>query len=89
MKLCWQIQLEFQIICILRLTFQVLVQKTMHPTLDGRLFVSGKRSGRTQLRALEIVQYPSPIKPETENVTINDNLGQFSNSSFHANIPFY
>ena len=50
--------------------------ETMYPTLDGRLFVSGKRSGRTQLRALEIVQYPSPIKPETEDVTINDNLGR-------------
>lgn len=48
------------------------------PTLDGRLFLSGKRGQRTRLRSLEIVQTRAPNRPETEPATLTDSLGELT-----------
>ncbi|WP_298307421.1 type II toxin-antitoxin system HipA family toxin [uncultured Erythrobacter sp.] len=48
------------------------------PTLDGRLFLSGRRGQRTRLRGLEIVQTRAPERPETEPVTVTDGLGDIT-----------
>ena len=49
--------------------------ETLSPTMDGRLFLTGKRNQKTRLRSLIIVQTKAPNKPESESVTINDELG--------------
>ena len=45
------------------------------PTLDGRLFLCGRRRQHTRLRSLEIVQTRAPDRPEIELVTVTDSLG--------------
>jgi serine/threonine-protein kinase HipA len=47
------------------------------PTRDGRLFVSGPRSQRTRIRALEIIQNVAPEHPSTASAVIQDGLGEF------------
>ncbi|MCH8285022.1 hypothetical protein IIB79_00665, partial [candidate division KSB1 bacterium] len=47
------------------------------PTRDGRLFVSGPRSQRTRIRALEIIQNVAPEQPSTASAVIQDGLGEF------------
>lgn len=46
------------------------------PTLDGRLFISGRRNQRTRLRTLEIVQNEAPAHPSTATAVIGDDLGE-------------
>ncbi|MFN3912224.1 type II toxin-antitoxin system HipA family toxin [Hyphomonas sp.] len=48
------------------------------PTIDGRLFLAGKRGQRTRLRSLEIIQARAPERPETEPVTLGDGRGEIS-----------
>jgi serine/threonine-protein kinase HipA len=50
----------------------------LSPTLDGRLFLAGRRGQRTRLRSLEIVQTRAPERPETEPVTLSDDLGELT-----------
>ena len=45
------------------------------PTLDRRLFLSGRRNARTRLRTLEIVQTRAPDAPETETAQTTDPMG--------------
>ncbi len=45
------------------------------PAPDRRLFLSGRRSARTRLRTLEIVQTRAPDAPETETAQMTDPLG--------------
>ncbi|MCZ6895483.1 MAG: HipA domain-containing protein [Gammaproteobacteria bacterium] len=47
------------------------------PTRDGRLFISGPRSQRTRIRALEIIQNVAPAHPSTATAVIKDGLGEF------------
>lgn len=47
-------------------------------TLDGRLFLAGKRGQRTRLRSLEIVQTRAPERPETEPAAVSDDLGDLT-----------
>lgn len=47
------------------------------PTRDGRLFISGPRSQRTRIRALEIIQNAAPAHPSTASAVIEDGLGEF------------
>ena len=47
------------------------------PTRDGRLFISGPRSQRTRIRALEIIQNVAPAHPSTAAAIIKDGLGEF------------
>jgi serine/threonine-protein kinase HipA len=47
------------------------------PVRDGRLFVSGRRIGRTRIRALEIVQNRAPRHPSVGEAVINDGTGEF------------
>ncbi len=47
------------------------------PTRDGRLFVSGRRSQRTRIRALEIIQNVATEQPSTASAVIQDGLGEF------------
>jgi len=47
------------------------------PTRDGRLFLSGRRSQRTRIRTLEIIQNVAPDRPETVSAVIDDGLGEF------------
>jgi serine/threonine-protein kinase HipA len=46
------------------------------PTLDGRLFISGRRNQRTRLRTLEIVQNEAPPHPSTAVAVVGDDLGE-------------
>lgn len=48
------------------------------PTRDGRLFISGPRSQRTRIRALEIIQNAAPDHPSTASAVIKDGLGEFT-----------
>lgn len=48
------------------------------PTLDGRLFLSGRRNQRTRLRTLEIVQTQAPPKPSLDKAIIGDSIGEFT-----------
>ena len=50
----------------------------LSPTIDGRLFLSGKRGQRTRLRSLEIIQTRAPERPEIETATLSDSLGDIS-----------
>lgn len=47
------------------------------PTRDGRLFLSGRRSQRTRIRALEIVQNEAPKQPSIGTAVIDDGMGEF------------
>lgn len=47
------------------------------PTRDGRLFLSGRRSQRTRIRALEIVQNEAPKRPSIGTAVIDDGMGEF------------
>jgi serine/threonine-protein kinase HipA len=48
------------------------------PTLDGRLFLGGRRNQRTRLRSLEIVQTQAPPKPLLDKAIIGDPIGEFT-----------
>jgi serine/threonine-protein kinase HipA len=48
------------------------------PTLDGRLFLGGRRNQRTRLRSLEIVQTQAPAKPSLDKAIIGDPIGEFT-----------
>ncbi len=47
------------------------------PTPDGRLFLSGRRSQRTRLRALEIIQNVAPVHPSVASAIVADDMGEF------------
>ena len=46
------------------------------PTPDRRLFLSGRRTARTRLRDLEVIQTSAPCAPETESVQTTDSMGE-------------
>lgn len=46
------------------------------PSRDGRLFLSGRRTQRTRLRGLEIIQNKAPIKPSLGNAVVADSMGE-------------
>ncbi|NDW07628.1 type II toxin-antitoxin system HipA family toxin [Jiella sp. 40Bstr34] len=46
------------------------------PTLDGRLFLSGRRNQRTRIRTLEIVQNEAPDHPSTAPAIVGDDQGE-------------
>lgn len=48
------------------------------PTADGRLFLSGKRTQRTRIRSLEIIQNRAPEFPSVADAIIADSLGEFT-----------
>ena len=48
------------------------------PTLDGRLFIGGRRNQRTRLRTLEIIQTQAPPKPSLDKAIIGDPIGEFT-----------
>lgn len=48
------------------------------PTRDGRLYLTGRRSQRTRLRSLEIVQNKAPVQPSLASAVVADSLGEFS-----------
>lgn len=47
------------------------------PTRDGRLFLSGRRTQRTRLRSLEIIQNTAPDHPSIAPAIIDDGMGEF------------
>jgi serine/threonine-protein kinase HipA len=47
------------------------------PTGDGRLFLSGRRSQRTRIRALEIIQNEAPKQPSIGAAVVDDGMGEF------------
>ncbi|TGQ66020.1 MAG: HipA domain-containing protein [Mesorhizobium sp.] len=47
------------------------------PTRDGRLFMSGRRSQRTRLRGLEIIQNIAPDHPAVAPAVVDDGMGEF------------
>lgn len=47
------------------------------PTRDGRLFLSGRRSQRTRIRALEIIQNVAPKQPSIGSAVVDDGMGEF------------
>ncbi|MCP1249863.1 type II toxin-antitoxin system HipA family toxin [Gluconobacter oxydans] len=49
---------------------------SLAPTVDGRLFLSGRRNQRTRIRALEIIQNEAPEQPSTIPVIVGDDLGE-------------
>ena len=49
----------------------------MGPTRDGRLFLSGRRSQRTRIRALEIIQNEAPKSPSLGSAIVDDGMGEF------------
>ena len=49
----------------------------MGPTRDGRLFLSGRRSQRTRIRALEIIQNEAPKHPSIGSAVVDDGIGEF------------
>ncbi|KAF3998900.1 type II toxin-antitoxin system HipA family toxin [Glaciimonas immobilis] len=49
----------------------------MGPTRDGRLFLSGRRSQRTRIRALEIIQNEAPHHPSIGSAVVDDGMGEF------------
>jgi serine/threonine-protein kinase HipA len=49
----------------------------MGPTRDGRLFLSGRRSQRTRIRALEIIQNAAPKQPSIGSAVVHDGMGEF------------
>jgi len=46
------------------------------PTVDGRLFLSGRRNQRTRIRGLEIVQNEAPPNPSLDEVIVGDDMGE-------------
>ncbi|MDB5825520.1 MAG: HipA-like [Herminiimonas sp.] len=51
------------------------------PTSDGRLFLSGRRSQRTRIRSLEIIQNGAPQHPSLGTAVVDDGMGEF-----HVNV---
>ena len=49
----------------------------MGPTHDGRLFLSGRRSQRTRIRALEIIQNEAAKHPSIGSAVVQDGMGEF------------
>lgn len=49
----------------------------MGPTRDGRLFLSGRRSQRTRIRVLEIIQNEAPKHPSIGSAVVEDGTGEF------------
>ncbi|MGS0742571.1 hypothetical protein ACVBEF_12145 [Glaciimonas sp. GG7] len=49
----------------------------MGPTRDGRLFLSGRCSQRTRIRALEIIQNEAPEHPSIGSAVVDDGMGEF------------
>lgn len=49
----------------------------MGPTRNGRLYLSGRRSQRTRIRALEIIQNEAPKQPSIGSAVIDDGMGEF------------
>ena len=49
----------------------------LHPTADGKLFISGTRRHRTRIRNLEIIQNQSPPYPSVSTAIIKDDWGEF------------
>ena len=47
------------------------------PTRDGRLFISGRRTQRTRIRELEIIQNRAPKHPSTGAAVVDDGMGEF------------
>ncbi|RWA94473.1 type II toxin-antitoxin system HipA family toxin [Mesorhizobium sp.] len=47
------------------------------PTRDGRLFMSGRRSQRTRIRGLEIIQNIAPDHPAVAPAVVDDGMGEF------------
>lgn len=47
------------------------------PTRDGRLFLSGRRTQRTRIRGLEIIQNLAPERPSVSSAVIDDGMGEF------------
>jgi serine/threonine-protein kinase HipA len=45
-------------------------------TVDGRLFLSGRRNQRTRIRTLEIIQNEAPKYPSTIPVIVGDGMGE-------------
>ena len=48
------------------------------PTESGKLFISGRRSQRTRLRSLEIIQNQAPASPSLAKAIVDDGMGEFS-----------
>src|SRR5690606_34435375 len=48
------------------------------PTRDGRLYLSGRRTQRTRLRSLEIIQNKAPAHPSVASAIVADSMGEFS-----------
>lgn len=47
------------------------------PTRDGRLFLSSRRTQRTRIRGLEIIQNEAPKSPSLGSAVIDDGMGEF------------
>ena len=47
------------------------------PTSDGHLYLTGPRSQRTRIRALEIIQNKAPTHPSVATAMVADSLGEF------------
>ena len=47
------------------------------PTRDGRVFMSGRRSQRTRIRGLEIIQNIAPDHPAVAPAVVDDGMGEF------------
>lgn len=47
------------------------------PSPDGRLFLSGRRTQRTRIRGLEIIQNKAPAHPSLKRATVGDSMGEF------------
>lgn len=47
------------------------------PTRDGRLFLSGRRTQRTRIRTLEIIQNVAPKHPSVGDAVVDDGMGEF------------
>jgi serine/threonine-protein kinase HipA len=47
------------------------------PSRDGRLFLSGRRTQRTRIRGLEIIQNKAPSKPSLGDGIVADSMGEF------------
>ena len=50
---------------------------SLGPSPDGRLFLSGRRTQRTRIRGLEIIQNKAPVRPSLSAATVGDSMGEF------------
>ncbi|MCD6026444.1 MAG: HipA-like [Solimicrobium sp.] len=50
---------------------------SLSPTADGRLFITSRRSQRTRIRSLEIIQNKAPSAPSLSSAIIEDGIGEF------------